>query len=360
MTGTSLDGLDAALVRIEGAGLEMRGHPLRFHSRPLGDLAPPLRALASGEPFTAGAIADLALRLGEAHADAVRALVAESPAPIDLVCAHGQTVFHAPPRSWQLLNPWPIARAAGCRVICDLRGADLAAGGQGAPITPIADWILFREEARSVAVVNLGGFCNVTILPAAAPGALASDSLSRIRALDVCACNQLLDAVARRAFDQPFDRDGARAFRGAVRRQASEELTAVLAQQSRSDRSLGSGDEAAHWIEAWIARISPDDLAATAANAIAAIISLAIEGAESILIAGGGAHNRALVRFLEQAAGRPLATTETRGIPVSHRESVCFAALGALCADGIPITLPQTTRLPATTPPRAGATIPPP
>ena len=112
----------------------------------------------------------------------------------DLVVAHGQTVFHAPPASWQLLNAAPIARAVRAPVVFDLRQADLAAGGQGAPITPLADWIMLRAHgpaAAGRAIVNLGGFCNVTILPSGA-------GPEGVRGMDVCPCNHLLDGVARR------------------------------------------------------------------------------------------------------------------------------------------------------------------
>ena len=375
MTGTSIDALDACAVRLEGTGLEIRASLVAWTDAPLGALAPRLRALASGEAMTAGDIARLALDFAAPHTEALKALRAKAGAP-DLVAVHGQTVFHAPPASWQLLNPWPIAREAGCPVVFDMRGADLAAGGQGAPITPLADWILFRDARESRAIVNLGGFCNATILPACA-------GPESVRGLDVCACNHVLDGVARRALGQPFDTHGASASTGSVHAEASRELAALLAAQSRSARSLGTGDEATRWIDAWVAPggpalragsssstdssasvgasagsenrptrsprapLAPNDLAASAADALGATIAATIPSGSVIYCAGGGARNRALLAAIARHAGSPVEITQAWGVPIEQREAAEIAILGALCQDGVPITLPAVTRLPA-------------
>ena len=163
MTGTSLDGLDAALVRVSGTDLSMRAEVVRAISRPLGRLARPLRRLAEQHPMTAGEVAVLSRDFALLHVKTLRELLGrERPA---LVSVHGQTVFHAPPVSWQLMNPAPIVEALDVPVVFDLRAADLARGGEGAPITPLADFVFFRSETRTRMVVNLGGFCNVTLLP---------------------------------------------------------------------------------------------------------------------------------------------------------------------------------------------------
>src|SRR5262245_35495304 len=146
MTGTSLDGLDVALVEIEGNGLGMKARVKAWNSHKLGPAGPSLRTLAAQEPLMAGDIAQAMHDFAALHAEAC--LEGAEGAPVDLVCVHGQTVFHKPPLSWQVMQPAPIARAMKCPVVYDLRAADLAAGGQGAPITPIADWVLFRDEEQ--------------------------------------------------------------------------------------------------------------------------------------------------------------------------------------------------------------------
>jgi len=348
MTGTSLDGLDVAGVAAIGSGLEVHVRLERTGTMPLGELAPWLRAYCDGAKATAGEAAEAALRLGELHARALKDMHQKEPAlpRPDVIAIHGQTVFHRPPVSWQLVNPWPVAREFGCPIVCDLRGQDLALGGEGAPITPLADWVMFRSERETRAIVNLGGFCNVTILPR---GASPED----VRAGDACACNHVLDGVARRVLGRPFDAGGARASQGRAREEAVRELVSI-AVSTRNDstgrrqtRSLGTGDEAIGWIERWAEKMGAEDLAASAAEGIAMSIAgwirEALHGVDRIIVAGGGALNDHLVRRLAAHAGCAVETTECFGVPVTHREAAQMAVLGLLAMDGVEITLPWIT-----------------
>lgn len=349
MTGTSLDGLDCALVEISGHGLSMRAKFVRGNSVDLGAVKPRLRAVADQAPVTAGDIAGVMRDFALLHADAVRELLAGETC--DLVCVHGQTVFHKPPLSWQLFQPAPLVRALQVPVVYDLRQADLAMGGQGAPITPVADWVLFRDRAPA-AVVNLGGFCNVTHLarPRARKSGESEDcsDIARIEARDVCACNQLLDAVARACLGTPFDTGGKAALTGRTDDDALCDLEDLVSEQMQQHRSLGTGDELELWVARHRGRVSPADLCATACESVAAAISGTVENEETILLAGGGARNAALVRFLSRmnshAVVQPLSAV---GVPGEFREGACFAVLGALCQDRVPITMPQVTKLPA-------------
>lgn len=339
MTGTSLDGLDAAAVRVSGDSLGLRMDEIRATASldiP-ARLGRSLRAIASGEPVPSRDIARAAHELGDLHAAGARELIALAGPP-DLACAHGQTVLHAPPDSWQLLNPWPLARETNCPVVYDLRGADLAAGGQGAPVTPIADWVLFREERETRVVVNLGGFCNVTVIPA---GAAPAD----LRGMDVCACNHLLNGAARLALDRPFDRDGEHALRGTPDAEVVESLARLLAAQRAEGRSLGSGDELASAL-ASNRSLAPDDLLASVVGAISNTIASAISAhkPDRVLLAGGSARNRAMAGALAaQFPMIPVEPTDALHVPATHREAACFAVLGALCADRTPITIPAIT-----------------
>lgn len=337
MTGTSIDGLDAALVRVHGRGLEMRAEFVRGVARGLGELATRLRRLADQEPMAAGEITRLMREFALLHADAVRELMQGRPA---LVSVHGQTVFHAPPLSWQMFNGSALACEVGAPVVFDLRATDLASGGQGAPITPLADWILFRGK-RPTAVVNLGGFCNATILPGA--GMDPTTAIGEIQGYDVCACNHVLDRIARERLNAPYDAKGAAALAGKVDPTARDELAAALGSQARSGRSLGTGDETGRWIEAWRNRIADRDMAATACAAIGHTIADRLGDTRTILAAGGGAHNEALLLAIRERSGAELATTNSRGVPIEFREAAEMAVLGALCQDRVPITLPRVT-----------------
>jgi len=330
-----MDALDAAAVAIKGRGLSMRARLIAADTEPLGELRDPMRALAAGAAFDASAVARVAQALGELHA-AVCRRVAREAGRCDLVCAHGQTIHHAEGVTWQLFDPWPLAAALERPVCFDLRRADVAMGGQGAPITPLADWILFRDETESRAVVNLGGYCNCTLLDAGAEHDAA-------RGRDICACNHVLDAAARRALGEPFDDAGTRAGAGEPDDEATTALIDLLAAQAKAGRSLGTGDETVGWVDDWRERLSPENLLASACSGVARVVAEAVQGVDRVLLAGGGAKNATLARMIGQACPSPIDLTDAHGAPAQVREAMCMAVLGALCADGESITLPQAT-----------------
>lgn len=341
MTGTSIDGLDVALVRVGGRGLALRAKLVRHESADFPEeLRRSLRSAAEQSPMTAGEFAALAREFAAFHASIIGRLLRNAGCGADLVVAHGQTVFHAPPTSWQLLQPAPIVAALGITTVCDLRQADLAQGGQGAPITPLADWVLFRGE-RDRAIVNLGGFCNVTMLPRGA-------GPEGVRGADVCACNQVLDAVAREALGTPYDADGAAAARGSADGPAVERLCHLLRGQRGGRRSLGTGDEAVAWVRDERRRLGPADLAASAALAVGTVIGEAPRAAgfgadAEMLLAGGGARHRPLVAAIARSSGATVRALDAVGVPIEAREAMEMAVLGALAEDGVPITLAAVT-----------------
>lgn len=340
MTGTSIDGIDAALARIEGEGLDLRARLVRHCSGSLGLLAPQLRAAAMQQPMTTGDFATLAWEFGRIHAETIDELLRDGD-QIDLIAIHGQTVFHDPPISWQLLNPAPIAQQFRCPVVSALRQADLAAGGQGAPLTPLADWILYRDKEKSRAIINLGGFCNLSILPRDN----GCNCIESIQGFDVCACNQVLNAVARLALNKPYDEEGAAANAGKIQEDLCTSLYEALARQREPGLSLGTGDEGIDWVNEHIGKVKPNDLAASAAMAVAMVIGDELNKShiDEAVIAGGSARNKALLTALGKSTDVPLRLSDDLGVPVGIREALCMAVLGALCADGVPITLPQVT-----------------
>jgi 1,6-anhydro-N-acetylmuramate kinase len=346
MTGTSIDGdLDAALVSVEGRGLAMRASLLASGSWPLGAVAADLRRISAQEPLAAGELARVARAFGEIHAAALAELCEGAGVQPDLAVLHGQTVFHAPPLTMQLIDPWPVAIRLGCRVRYDLRSANVASGGQGAPITPLADFVVFGDDAQPRIVMNLGGFINVTLVPRRGDGADA------VRGFDLCACNHLLDRVARTRLGAAFDRDGAAAARGRCNEALAAEISRAIAPAQApgaSRRSLGTGDEAARLV-ARTDGLAADDACRTVVEAIAdaAARTIAAEiparGA-TMLVAGGSARNAALRTALARRTGAEVRTThETHGIPVHMREPAEIAVLGALADDGVRYSLPAVT-----------------
>ncbi len=342
MTGTSCDAIDAALVSITGTGLETRVDLEAFASQPLGDLGSRLLELSRGKPHTAAEITRLRDELS------ARCLATLEQLPevgeVTAIGIHGQTIYHQAPLSWQLLNPHPITHRFGVPVWFDFRGTDLAAGGQGAPITPLTDWVLYPSESGARAIINLGGFANFTWLPSRAGKREAQ--LETIAAGDICPCNQLLDDWARLLVGLPFDRDGALANSGRVAPVASA-WGDQLDNLRREGRSLGTGDERVE-LAASESLSVPDQLRSLV-DAIARTIRNALTDlapATAWILAGGGVRNAALVAALTEYAreqGESVELSDRWGVPAHAREAMAMAMAAQLAEDGVPLTLSQVT-----------------
>lgn len=351
MTGTSLDAIDASLVNITGSGLKIRSEIVKSVTVPIGSIVDNLRALAVGKAFTAFEISRLKRDISQRHIEAISYLIEGTK--LDLIVVHGQTVFHQKPLSWQLINPTLIAHEFATPVLFDLRAADIAHGGEGAPITPLSDFIMFRDPDHERIVVNLGGFCNITRLPKDDSSTLTS-TISRISGKDVCVCNQLLDSLARDLIHQPFDQNGYNAALGNVNEKAYQALFSTLLNQSEKQTSLGTGDEVNSWVNYYMGRIAPHNLLRTACAGIAKTISKSVlshspENSDcQLILAGGGVHNKTLLDEIESSLHShkskiDIFLSDDFGIPTGCRESIAMAVLGALCWDRVPITLPQVT-----------------
>ena len=334
MTGTSLDGIDAAVIQVRGTGLNLQPTLLDHASGPLGPVADVLRTWSEGTPLTAGEIAQAATDLGRACVSTITGM--EAAADCDLAGVHGQTVFHRPPYSLQLLDPAPLAAALNCPTMYDFRSADLTAGGEGAPITPLSDWLMYRHR-RPTAVINLGGFCNLTALP---PRDADPDLID---ARDLCPCNHLLDGLARSRLDAPLDRDGQAAAAGRPQPVFVERLDRQLEERTRSRRSLGTGDESGTLLDLLQPLSTPDALA-TLIEALAGFIAARVPtDCGRVILAGGGVHNRTFTAALRRHSEAELILSDAVGIPAAAREAMGVAILTALARDGVPLTLPRVT-----------------
>ncbi len=344
------------MCEVFGTGLNIRINVLQTYSGSLPlSLAQKLHSFANEDAaFTAKELSELQRDFALFHVDSIQSTLDKwdlKSAKVDLISVHGQTVYHAPPYSWQLFAPSPLSLAFNVPVVCDLRAADLAAYGQGAPLTPLADYILFRDKngVETRAILNLGGFCNITLLAPSASATLDQAAKS-ISGFDVCACSQLLDAVARLRLEMPYDREGLCAKAGTRDLSIVKELVLKLKGQAQAKRSLGTSDFPAQWIQHY-SDIKPNDLAASAVSAVATVIIEALpDGTDSIFLAGGGRKNTALCETLTSlAAARGMRLTTLDGdqtkadIYADYREAISWAILGALSMDKIPITLTKST-----------------
>lgn len=365
MSGTSLDGVDAALLELDAAapdGLTWR--LLAFVSRPYdGRRRDRLRRAADGRSATPD-LCRLGVDLGQWLADAVEAVCAEAgvaTAELDAVGSHGQTVWHDPPAeghrgaSLQIGDPATLAERTGAPVVSDFRSRDLAAGGHGAPLVPFADRILFSREGTARALQNLGGMGNVTWIPARGDDAptLAFDTGPGVA---------LLDAAAERATGGRLrcDRDGALAARGRVDEALLERLLSDPFFREAPPRSTGresfgaprleeivreQGLEAGDDEEAWC------DLLATLTALTARSVADAYRrwvlprGVDEVVLTGGGARNPALVEALRRALDPlPVGTGPgVLGMDPDAREAAAFAVLAWAHLAGVPGNVPEAT-----------------
>lgn len=347
MSGTSADGVEAAAADVDPRAGTAR---LLAHRHERYDDALRANVLAAGaeRAMTMSEVASLNSRLADVYVAAVKGLVSESGVRPDAVAMHGQTVAHYPERGMtlQLGDAARVAMRCGVPVVADFRSADVAAGGQGAPLVPFADHVLFGGRAP-IALLNLGGIANLTLLPTAK----ADDAV----AFDVGPANMVVDALAAHS-GQRFDRDGERARRGRVSEAALARALAHPYFARRGPKSTGREDFGASFAEALHADVqrdggSEDDALATSVALTARTIAEALAretppGAHfgELVVAGGGAANAAIMEALAAAVAplrvRPM---DDYGIPAPVREAFAFAILGAYRLTGLPNTLPRCT-----------------
>ena len=346
MSGTSMDGIDAALIATDADEVEAFG-PTAFRPYSEAERAVLRAALAQATTLDdrdarPGVLAEAERIVTDAHAETVESLLARADVDAGrgaLVGFHGQTVFHAPDRrlTVQIGDGVGLARRLGIPVVYDFRAADVAAGGQGAPLVPIFHRALVRSAglAGDVAVVNIGGVANVTRV--AADGSLV--------AFDTGPGNALIDDLVRERTGAAMDRDGRLSLAGTVQAQTLAELIAHpwfdLPPPKSLDRDAFS--------RAPVARLSTEDAAATLAAFTAEAIVRAIRlagGADAIVVCGGGAHNPAILHNLAAMSGVAVSTADAHGWSVDFIEAQAFAYLAARHVAGLPISFPETTGCP--------------
>lgn len=345
MSGTSADGIDVAVVAIEGRASQMSVTLLRHVHRayPL-QLRRAWLELRSAGRVELSTLARCGREITLAYADTIQEALTNARLRADdlaAVAAHGQTLFHNPPDTIQWIDPALLAARIGCSVVSDFRRADCAAAGQGAPLVPFGDYILFHHPARNRAVVNIGGIANITLLPAGAP-------LEKTLAFDTGPGNCISDHLVREHNpDGPgIDLDGRLASQGSVIQPLLERVRNHPCFAKTGPRSTDGPQMIELFLEARQqiggANRLQDQLA-TACALTADLIrsSLQASGMQSpldLIVAGGGTRNAAIMSRLEGAR-----TSEEFGIPSDAREAIAFALLGAATLDNVPSNVPSCT-----------------
>ncbi len=366
MSGTSLDGIDAALVDITGVDAETKVFLRAFATYPFSE---PVRARIREACAPGGAdarlISSLNMELGQLFSNAVGRICAEAgvaPGELGFVATHGQTIWHEPGASrayadgaryhagtLQIGEPACIAYDHNVRVVSDFRVMDIVAGGQGAPLVPFSEVVLYRSDTRSRALLNVGGIANVTVLPRGC-------SFEEVFAFDTGPGNMMVDEACRRLFGIPFDEGGRIAASGAVDAAALAWLRENPYLEAEPPKSTGRELFGAAALDAFLAAhpaLAPADAVATlteftavtVADACMRWVVPALEGAlDELVVGGGGAHNATLVaRLAAHLPGVHVCTQEELGFSSDAKEAVAFAVLGNQTLAGRPSNVPAAT-----------------
>jgi len=339
MSGTSMDGIDAALLKSDGNGVVTPGPFASFPYDP--DFRARLRRLLGGGHPVEGVERELTLL----HGDAVDALLSRNDidrAQVALVGFHGQTILHAPAerRTWQIGDGALLARRLGLDVVADFRSRDVAEGGEGAPLAPLYHEALAADLERPLAVLNLGGVANVTWI---------GEDDDDILAFDTGPGNAPLDDWMLRHTGEPYDRDGALAAQGQADEAAVAQLMADPYFARLPPKSL---DRDAFDVASLAGLPTADGAATLTAFTVAAVAAARAHfptRALYWLVTGGGRHNRTLMALLAARLTAPVAPVEDHGWNGDALEAQAFAYLAIRSVLGLPLTLPTTTGVPVPT-----------
>ena len=367
MSGTSADGVDVALCRIapaRGSGgtpiVKLLGHA--GFNYPKAVRAAVLAAM-DAKAISAAELARLNWRLGEIYADCVEKAAAKFGMKVVLVGCHGQTIYHqgaaarylgsAVRCTWQTGEASVIAERLRVPVVSDFRPADLAASGQGAPLVPMLDYVIFRSAKVNRVLQNLGGIGNLTAIPAGA-------GVDAVMAFDTGPANMVIDACMEQLFSRTFDRGGAVARRGRVIAPVVEQTLKQPYFSALPPKSCGREQYGAAFVTSFISRCK--DAGATNEDVVATATALTAESVVAgyrrfvhphlaaarteFAVAGGGAKNATLMTMLRaglEPLGAKIRPMEELGVPGQAKEAVAFALLAWLTWNGLPGNVPSAT-----------------
>ena len=364
MSGTSLDGIDTVIARITGSGRGMTFDVVAFGFQPYpAALRADLMRQSTSDTSDVREISQLNVRLAIEYSAAVEALLEQegiAVVDLDLIGSHGQTIHHVPvpercagemvTSTLQIGDPSVLANRLGVPVVGDFRLADMALGGQGAPLVPYFDYVFYSDDERTRGLLNLGGIANLTVLPA---GGTAGD----VTAFDTGPANILIDLIAERLFALPYDANGELAAAGSV----DDDLLIELLTQDRylstpppksTGRELYGAVYAEAIIEAGRERgLTSHDIIATASAFTAASVYQAYaryvrerHAIDELIVSGGGRRNDFLLRRLRESfTPITILPIDDFGIDADAKEALCFAVLAHETANGVPTGMPSVT-----------------
>ena len=364
MSGTSVDSIDAVLVRVTGTGISASFEQLAFHSHPYpkGYKEYVLKNSLAGSG-TVDSISSLNILSAHFFADAVHALAKKARVPlssIDLIGSHGQTVHHLPDErilfgkkicsTLQIGDPSTIAKLTGIVTVGNFRTGDMALGGQGAPLVPYFDYCAFRSSSKNRLLLNIGGIANVTLLK-------KNCAIKDVTAFDTGPGNMLIDELMQRFYKKPFDRNGATAKKGVIDPPLLKRLLSDPYFKWNLPKSTGRerfGDAFIQIILNDYGRLRKQDIIATVTEFTALSIydqyirflrkRLKDDILHELIISGGGSRNTVLVDSLRRSFhGTAVLMSDDLGVPSASKEALCFALLANETVCGLPSNVPSVT-----------------
>jgi anhydro-N-acetylmuramic acid kinase len=363
ISGTSMDGIDAALVRISGPAAQPRVRLMAFDTLAYSaTVRQKTLRIAAGEAATAGEISQLNFLLGELFADAALRVCGKanvSPSRLAAIGSHGQTIFHqgSPTReagrkissTFQIAEPAVIAERMGAPVVADFRTADMAAGGQGAPLVPMVDYLLLRDARKGTVALNIGGIANFTVITAGAKP-------EQVFGFDTGPGNMVIDGLVRHFGygKKAYDAGGSWAAKGCVIEPLLNDLLRLPFFAQKPPKSAGREQFGQHFIQQFFLKrrgSRPEDLVRTATELTARAIAGALErfvlgemAIHRLIISGGGAHNRLLVaRLGDLLPSMTIHPSDEFGLNTDAKEAIAFAVLADRTMHGLPGNLPTVT-----------------
>jgi anhydro-N-acetylmuramic acid kinase len=360
MSGTSLDGIDVAIIDITGSGFKAKINVLTSHSVPYPRQIREALLAVSNTSTQTGDISRLNFLLGELYVEALEETAERAQIPLNtikLIGCHGQTIFHEGQgaqylgkkvsSTFQIGESSVISERTGIDVISNFRERDVAAGGKGAPLVPYLDYLLIRHRGRGRVAVNIGGIANLTAIP-------PNTSTDRVIAFDTGPGNMVIDQLVSRITQggQTYDRDGAIAASGQVDPKLLAKLLRDKYFRAKPPKTAGREQYGPEFVSKLLdTELSSEDLIATATALTAESIALGVRNfitpemrVDEVFVSGGGTHNATLMRMLTKAMNPiPVMESSEVGLDVDAKEAIAFAVMAYETAHQRPSNVPMAT-----------------
>ena len=358
MSGTSLDGVDAALVDIKGTGMDTEVKLVAFNTYEIpADIKEEIKKACLLTESNSALICSLNFKLGHLFSNAVKSICKEaniSTNELEFVASHGQTIYHIPkateyyvPSSLQIGEPSIIAYENNVQVVSNFRTMDIAAGGEGAPLVPYSEFILYGGRGESIALQNIGGIGNVTVIP-------GEKDMSKVYAFDTGPGNMMIDEACQRLFGVKYDKGGEIANRGKVNKEMLDRLMKHPYVSVFPPKTTGREDFGEDYVCLLLERykdVPGEDIVATFTYFTAETIIDSYKkhvipkvDLKKVVIGGGGAHNKTLIKHLKNGLeGIEVLTQEEIGSSSDAKEAIAFAILGNETINGNSSNVPSAT-----------------